>query len=301
MPTLAITRGPQGAGKTALARKWAAPTHAVRLSRDDFRSMCFNRHGILDNNDENIITRMITAAAETALRANRDVVIDATNLRARHARVWADLAAAHHAQFETLDVPTTMEECIRRDIERGEKGGRMVGREVIENTFRRFPQPWPKITPTQGGILPIDPYIPAPGTPDAWIVDIDGTLARHTDRSPYDYTRVGEDELIDPTADIVFALSESGFRMILFSGRDDSCRADTVEWLDRNNVAFDELYMRRTGDKRKDNVVKLEMFNTHARSRFNVVGVIDDRLRVVRMWHQLGLTVFRVGDPDANF
>ncbi|MBF6085165.1 AAA family ATPase [Nocardia cyriacigeorgica] len=300
MPTLAITRGPQGAGKTALARKWAAPNHAVRLSRDDFREMCFNRSGVLDHDDENIITKMITAAAQTALRTGRDVVIDATNLRARHARVWADLAEANHAHFETLDVVTSMEECIRRDIERGERGGRRVGREVIEATFNRYPLPWPKITATVGDTI-IDPYVPDDTKPLAWIVDIDGTLARHTTRSPYDYTRVSEDELIDSTADLVSGLAINGFQLILFSGRDDSCRADTVEWLHKHNVDFDELHMRRTGDKRKDNVVKLEMFNTHARNRFHVVGVIDDRLRVVRMWHRLGLTVYRVGDPDADF
>lgn len=28
---------------------------------------------------------------------------------------------------------------------------------------------------------------------------------------------------------------------------------------------------------------------------------LDDRLRVCRMWHSLGLPVFRVGDPDADF
>jgi len=37
------------------------------------------------------------------------------------------------------------------------------------------------------------------------------------------------------------------------------------------------------------------------KGKFNVNAVFDDRLQVCRMWHELGLPLFRVGDPDADF
>ena len=56
--------------------------------------------------------------------------------------------------------------------------------------------------------------------------------------------------------------------------------------------------MRDTGDGRPDNVVKLEIFDREVRERYNVVGVFDDRNKVVSMWRSLGLTVFQVADGD---
>ena len=58
------------------------------------------------------------------------------------------------------------------------------------------------------------------------------------------------------------------------------------------------LFMRPYGDSRKDSVVKREIFEREIQSRYQVVGVFDDRMQVVRMWRDLGLTVFQVADGD---
>ncbi len=59
--------------------------------------------------------------------------------------------------------------------------------------------------------------------------------------------------------------------------------------------------MRESGDFRPDDIIKREIFDRKIRGVYNVKFVIDDRLKVCRMWHQLGLNLFRVGDPDADF
>lgn len=59
------------------------------------------------------------------------------------------------------------------------------------------------------------------------------------------------------------------------------------------------LFMRRTGDTRKDNIIKREIFNEHIRGKYNVLFVLDDRSRVVREWRAMGLTVFQVA--EGNF
>ena len=62
-----------------------------------------------------------------------------------------------------------------------------------------------------------------------------------------------------------------------------------------------DLLMRPAGDYCKDSLVKAELFDKHVRHRYHVQGVIDDRLQVCRMWYSMGLPLFRVGDPDADF
>jgi len=60
-------------------------------------------------------------------------------------------------------------------------------------------------------------------------------------------------------------------------GGDEDCRVHTTSWLVHNEVSFDELHMRRHKDNRRDDVVKLELFDQRIRRRFDVRFVIDDR------------------------
>jgi hypothetical protein len=59
--------------------------------------------------------------------------------------------------------------------------------------------------------------------------------------------------------------------------------------------------MRPADDQRADDVLKSELYYQNIRDRYNVLGVIDDRPKVCRMWRKLGLSVFQVGNPDYEF
>ena len=129
----------------------------------------------------------------------------------------------------------------------------------------------------------------------AIICDIDGTLANLGDRSPYDFANVDRDELKHATAETVRVFARAGFAILLFSGRNDSAREMTIAWLAANDVPFDELVMRRTGDRRKDSTVKREMYERTAPGAYEVLLVLDDRDQVVEMWREeLGLPCFQV-------
>ena len=45
--------------------------------------------------------------------------------------------------------------------------------------------------------------------------------------------------------------------------------------------------MRPEGDRRKDFVVKEELFWDNIGEKYDVVGVFDDRPQVLRMWREL--------------
>lgn len=136
--------------------------------------------------------------------------------------------------------------------------------------------------------------------PAAWIVDLDGTLALKGDRGPFDWQRVGEDQPHPPVIMAVQALAaHPGVDAIIaISGRDGSCRGQTVQWLDAQAVPFTELHMREPGDFRPDEVVKEEIYRERIAARFSVVGVLDDRNKVVQMWRRIGLVCFQVAEGD---
>lgn len=124
------------------------------------------------------------------------------------------------------------------------------------------------------------------------MVDIDGTLAHMQDRSPYDYSKVMSDTLDDVIADITRKYKT----VVVMSGRPESCREDTENWLRKHAVRFDKLFMRTTGDNRKDSIVKLELYKEHVEPNYNISFILDDRNQVVEMWRENGLKCLQVAD-----
>lgn len=130
--------------------------------------------------------------------------------------------------------------------------------------------------------------------PTAIMVDIDGTLAHMQDRSPYDYSKVMSDTLDDAIADITRKYKT----VVIMSGRPESCREDTENWLRKHAVRFDKLFMRTTDDNRKDSIVKLELYKEHVEPNYNILFVLDDRNQVVKMWREQGLKCLQVAEGD---
>lgn len=133
----------------------------------------------------------------------------------------------------------------------------------------------------------------------AIICDIDGTLAERGDRSPFDYSKVNLDK---PKRDIIKLVNMMHTRdvdVLLFSGREDSCHDATVAWLKAHNVGYDHLFMRKTGDHRKDSIVKKEIYDAFVKDLYEIIFVLDDRDQVVEMWRkELGLTCLQVDYGD---
>lgn len=134
----------------------------------------------------------------------------------------------------------------------------------------------------------------------AWIVDIDGTLALNLKgRSPYDYTRVAEDDSCPVIRELVTTLYKAGNSILICSGREDYCRTDTQNWLYQHKIPYTNLFMRATGDYRKDSIVKLEILDNYILPSFDVKGVLDDRVSVVQAWRSRGLKCLQVA--EGNF
>lgn len=135
----------------------------------------------------------------------------------------------------------------------------------------------------------------------AVIADIDGTLALMGERSPYVFepAEVLNDKPNQDVIDVVLAMWQTGHVVILTSGRQESCRAETVTWLEQH-CPFKPalLLMRPTGDFRKDSVIKRQMFENEIKPFYRVTAVFDDRDQVVGMWRDMGLTCMQVAPGD---
>ena len=303
--TLCICRGLPGCGKTTFARAWVAedPVTRARVNKDDLRRLLHD--GVyLGRDTENTVNMIRDNMISSLLGKGISVISDDTNLPQRVVRDIAVLGRKAGATVATKDfTDVSLDTCISRDRERLEHS---VGEKVIRDMHLRFlagrtlPLPFPDADETEGASFA--PYVPDTSLPDAWMVDIDGTLAL-MERGPFEWHRVGEDALNKPVAEVVRALGTPGVqrkpaRIVVMSGRDSVCREETEEWLSRNRIGYDVLVMRPEGDKRKDSVVKHELFCAHVAPHFNVIGVFDDRDQVVRMWREIGLTCFQVA-PGA--
>jgi hypothetical protein len=184
--------------------------------------------------------------------------------------------------------PITIEEAWARDAAR--KNG--VGCSVIAKQMEQ----WNEM---------MKPFVamprPNPNLPSVVLCDIDGTLAHMNDkRKPFEWSKVGLDDVDSFVREIVIGLS-GRVDIVLMSGRDEVCRPETEEWINTHKIPYSALYMRSNNDMRKDVVVKEELFWKHVAPFYNVVGVIDDRPSVCRMWRNLGLKVMQVGNPYIEF
>ncbi len=297
--SLLILRGIPGSGKSTFAKTWVneSPSTRVRINRDDIRFMLFGKCAGVD---ENAVTTVQDATLRAALKAGKDVVLDNTNLARSYVIKILKIAQEYDTEIKFKDFPIRLSVAIDRDARRE----RQAGEAVIRSFWDRY-TPKGSLPPTPVldsiAVPKFAPIIRDDSLPQAYIVDTDGTVAQHH-RNPYDTSLYHTDAPIEDVVSLVRDLSFLGYKIIGVSGRSEEFREVTEKWWYNNGIPVDEFYMRPIDQpKTNDAIVKSDLHDKYVAGRYNVVGVIDDRLRVARMWHQRGLTVFRVGDPDADF
>lgn len=304
MTKLIVTVGLPGSGKTTLARELvrAEPEGSmVAVSRDDIRDMLHNDH-TLSQSTEELVSVVQHCTVEKMLKRGVSVVVHDMNLKMKYRKFWAEMAARCGAEYFQVDLTgVDLETCVDRSTNRDRVVPERVVRELHDKFVRNLKgkaMPWPTIDEP---VQIVEPYEYTPGLPWVMLVDIDGTVAKMNGRGPHEYDRVLTDEENYDIVSLVQALHyDSSLSVVFMSGRPDSCRTDTEDWLYENvRVGFLGLFMRKSGDYRKDDVVKLELFNKHIRGKYNVAYVLDDRNRVVEMWRKLGLTCLQVA--EGNF
>lgn len=289
MSTVYLTVGVPASGKTTWAKKMAAADKSIVIvSRDDIR----NAHGWKSGFDENRVTRIHRAQIEAALLEGLDVIVADTNINKTFRKKLIKFCHEHGADVVVVPFRISVDEAIMRDSQRQTH---KVGPDVImrfhndlEGQEIDFQNGETHEVPTY------EPYVHS-GQRPAIVVDIDGTLAHMNGRSPYDESRVGEDEFDYAVAAAVTGMAKlTGSKVIVLSGRTEAAREATEKWLEANAFVYHSLLMRKSGDSRPDYIVKNEIYDTEVIPRFDILAVFDDRDQVVRHLRKRGITVFQV-------
>jgi predicted kinase len=281
MKKVIILVGLPASGKSKFANELllSEPGRWVRTNKDLLREMAHASYWSPGN--EKLILQVRDAIILMALESGKNVIVDDTNFghHIDHIKELVKGQAVVEINDSFLQVP--VEECIKRDLKRLNS----VGKDVIMrmyNKYVRVPIPSPEYNPE---------------LPDGIIVDMDGTLSLLNGRNPYDASKCESDLPNQPVLDTVHKW-QSSLKIIVASGRTDDCQPQTERWLQKYGVNYTGIYMRKTGDQRKDSIIKEEIYRQNIEGKYNIRFVLDDRQQVVDMWRSLGLTVFQVAEGD---
>lgn len=88
-------------------------------------------------------------------------------------------------------------------------------------------------------------------------------------------------------------------RIVFVSGRSDECMPQTQEWLTREIGHYNALYMRKAGDDRPDNIIKIELLAQLRADGYEPIMAFDDRNQVVEAWRKAGIPCAQVA--EGNF
>jgi hypothetical protein len=101
-------------------------------------------------------------------------------------------------------------------------------------------------------------------------------------------------------------LHKTGDKVIVITARDERFRAVTLRWL-QHHCDFDfndgDLFMRGRGDRTDDDKIKLDILNEYLTVApwYKVMGVFEDRHRVIDAWREAGYYVFECNQDRADF
>lgn len=275
---LILTKGLPASGKSTHYKLLNDPNLNV-ITKDDLRKQ------FPEMKEKQIIQKRDEVTVQS-LSKGKSVCWCDTNFNPIHEARAVEIAKAFNALVVIHKFNETPEVCIERDLAREE--GR-VGSQVIWKMYYQYVFRPEKVeyNPKLQGVI---------------ICDIDGTLAKMKDRRPFEWDKVGQDELVVHIANLLGRLSRTGVKIILVSGRDSVCGNLTINWLSKYLIPFDELYMRPESDMRDDREIKEEIYINHIKGKYNVELILDDRPKMVRHWMKLGLPVVNVqGHTDFEF
>lgn len=308
MQKVILLKGLPASGKSTWAKKIIKENKGwKRINKDNLRSMI--DVDIFSPENEKIILEARNNLLRLFLSRHYNVIIDDTNFHEKHSlevnKIINEMnTRGYDIYYEEKFFDVDVNEAIKRDSNRVEQ----VGESVIRNMYEKYIHNKKIQMKTFKEIIDIpEIYENNKNLPKAIIVDLDGTLAIHKNRGPFEYDKIDTDTPNKPVVTLVKIMKEYGYDILFVSGRDEVSREITTNWLYDvfENVGGLEypselkLIMRKRNDNRKDSIVKKELFGEHIKNKYYIEFVLDDRNSVVSMWRtELGLPCFQVNYGD---
>lgn len=297
MKNIKLLIGISGSGKSTYSHElWKTnPSNFVIINRDKIRELLFGYtessiHNYYKRNDIAKLEKKVTKYEDTliyeALEENKTVILDATHLEKK----YIERHEYWNVPIELVWFDIDLDTAIERDSIRNRK----VGKDIITKQYNKYINLKKSLEHYK--------FIPHSikqdlNLPPCILYDIDGTIAQMHNRGPFEWNKVKEDYMIYSVVSTIDWLSDLDSKnrptVILCTGRDGVALQDTIEWLNSNEIYYDDIMIRNEKDMRPDWVVKEEMWKNISK-QYNIIAMYDDRLQVVRRARALGLKVFNV-------
>lgn len=295
MKEIILLIGLPGSGKDtwSLEQMRKYPGKYKRITKDMLREMMDDSK--FSNDNEKMTLEVRDEIVKKSLSRGYSVIISDTNfpVGGKHFKRMCEIAKlVGNVRVWEKYFDVDVKECKRRNSLRS----RIVPEEVIDRMFEKYIKGRPFILGNEYfSKYEKIPY--NPDLPDCVIFDVDGTLAYMDGRSPYEWSKVGEDKN-DIYLSILSRYLQRNTRLFIFTGRDGSCLNETENWLYLSNINYDKIFIRPAGNMEKDSLIKERLYNENIKGKYNVLSIFDDRNQVVEMWRSLGLTCCQVQTGD---
>lgn len=331
-----ILRGISCSGKTTWANQ---QKDYYIVSRDEIRKQIlgseenlqkyFNQG--LENNIEELVSQIQEKEIAKHIIKNHKIIIDNTNLKKKYIQEYLDIIndikPIEYSEIQIKDFDVPLDEALKRNSNRKIQ--------VSESTiYKQFNQHLCSeqlndinsyikrimfIKPENRkrwyfSSFDIEPYVNKNHLKNPCVIcDLDGTSSHRSLlqkrsgefflRSFYDYHNCQNDSEDLVVKEILHSLEKSGFKIVFVSGRKESARKFTSQFIEEKlcfNKNSYRLLMRQENDNRSDDIIKYEIFNKYLRDE-NIFCIFDDRKRVIAMWEELGIKVLNCGSLNDVF
>lgn len=284
-----ILVGVPGSGKSTWAKNYIRNNGDwVRVSRDDLRLMLTQQQKV-EPKMEDMINDLMDNMIESSISKGKNVIVDSTNLK-------RTLLDGYVTRFGTIaDISyRVFDISLKKAIEQDKNREHSIGEFGVTEHYKKYKiliDSFPFQPTTKQKESHINPKV---NECDAVIYDIDGTLSLLKNREYDDFHLVHRDDYNEVVGETIAFHRSKGRKIIILTGRSDEYRKETEDWLDLYGVEYDELHMRESEDRRRDKLVKREIYNNQIKPQHKVLCVYDDRISVIKEWNDLGLFVFTV-------
>lgn len=215
-----VTVGISASGKSTYANS-LVDKGWVKIERDIIRRELFNFEQWCDYKFSKVNEQKVTDYANNRIRhayeIGKNIIISDTNLNERFRDDLVNVLKTIGYDVEVKSFPISLKDAIKRDESRNYS----VGRDVIYKQWKQ----WLEFSGRKK-------YIPNTGKESVILCDIDGTIAQMVSRTPFKWSKVGE----DVPRRVIMSMVEGCAKyydcgVVLISGRDEICREDTEAWL----------------------------------------------------------------------
>lgn len=288
MKQLILLVGPPGSGKSSKAYKIRDDENFAYINQDSQGK----EHLQLFNK---------------ALLERQSIVVDRMNFNKEQRNRYLEPAKKQGYNTKIIVLHESYETCLNRCLKR-------IGHETIKDevdaksALNMFFAKYERVEDNETDV--IERIWPDGPKPFAIICDLDGTLCnidhrlhhvRRTDDKSKDWKSFFEgipNDSVNDWCKTILNGIESNQYIVLCSGRPDSYRKITEEWLKNNDISYNKLFMRNRADHRQDNITKELILDFEILTRYTPYFAIDDRSQVVEMWRKRGIICLQCNEGD---